>query len=275
MSRLFPGESKVPATMPGALLYLGENFLLLPGMLPIKPLITAAWSLSYEFFYYLTIPLLVGAFRMREKSVHWRVGFFALLTVGAALVSLEYGGPVRLLMFIAGILLYDVTRHHLFSASGSVLPLVFVAAGLVSTRVPEEDPVGMVIRTGLLFVAFFMLCHTCFTRPTSAVARALSATPVRWLGNISYSYYLVHGLAMKMAFAVLGKFVAVHTHGLGFFMGIMVVMFAWTLVPSVFLFLFVERPFSLAPKHSPRKYADAPARFNPDAIKLANAPAAD
>ena len=36
-----------------------------------------AWSLSYELFYYLVIPLAIGALGLRERSVAWRAVFFA------------------------------------------------------------------------------------------------------------------------------------------------------------------------------------------------------
>jgi len=45
LSFLMPSESKIPAPALSALIYLGENILLLPGLLPIEPLITVAWSL--------------------------------------------------------------------------------------------------------------------------------------------------------------------------------------------------------------------------------------
>jgi peptidoglycan/LPS O-acetylase OafA/YrhL len=252
LSQAFPSESKIPAERAGAILYLGQNLLLLPGLFPIKPLITAAWSLSYEMFYYLTIPLLVTVFRLRERSTRCRVYFFLAVSLGAALIFLQYGGPVRLLMFISGVLLYEVTRHRLFSAVGSTAAALALIVGLLSALAPEDSAIGMVIRTACLFVAFFMVCHTCFTLPTSVLARVFSFTPLRWLGNISYSYYLVHGLALKVAFTLLGKVSLSHAQGIGFFVIMMFLMFFWALIPSLAVFLLVERPFSLSPGKRPR-----------------------
>ena len=52
-------------------------------------MITVAWSLSYEMFFYLTIPLLVGMLRMRAWTSMKRDWFFLLLaawiSVGGAL----------------------------------------------------------------------------------------------------------------------------------------------------------------------------------------------
>jgi len=219
--------------------------------------------------------VLVGAFALRAKSVHWRLGFFVAIVLVGALVSLRYGGYVRLLMFIAGVLLYEVTHHRLFRAAPGAVLAVALVLGFVSTQTLEEDPVGMVVRLAGLFVAFFLLCHTCFTVPDSVFTRFFSWTPLRWLGNFSYSYYLAHGLALKTGFTVLRKVVPPHPQGPGFYVVMMAVMFCWTLVPSVFVFLFVERPFSLAPKRGVKKSVDAQPPVDPESVSLANAPAAD
>jgi peptidoglycan/LPS O-acetylase OafA/YrhL len=74
-----------------------------------------------------------------------------------------------------------------------------------------------------------------------------SWTPLRWLGNMSYSYYLIHGLALKAGFLALAVVIAKQaTHGWGWFWLMLPLMFALSIVPSAMLFLFVERPFSLA-----------------------------
>lgn len=80
LSFVFPAQSKIPAGTGSAALYLVANLLLLPGLFPIEPMITVAWSLSYEFAYYLTLPLLVAALGMRRWQVGRRVAFFAGLS---------------------------------------------------------------------------------------------------------------------------------------------------------------------------------------------------
>src|SRR5690606_4132801 len=53
LSFLIPSESKLPPGAAEASFYVLQNVLLLPGMFAIKPIITVAWSLSYEMFFYL------------------------------------------------------------------------------------------------------------------------------------------------------------------------------------------------------------------------------
>ena len=48
------------------LLYIVANLLLLPGVFNIPGIISAAWSLSYEFAFYLAIPILVLLLRARS-----------------------------------------------------------------------------------------------------------------------------------------------------------------------------------------------------------------
>jgi peptidoglycan/LPS O-acetylase OafA/YrhL len=71
---------------------------------------------------------------------------------------------------------------------------------------------------------------------------------MRWLGNMSYSYYLLHGLALQASFLMLDAIVPAAERGPSFFWGWLPIMFASTLIPTLALFLLVERPYSLLPR---------------------------
>jgi peptidoglycan/LPS O-acetylase OafA/YrhL len=49
-------------------IYIAKNFFLLPGIFSIKPIITVAWSLSYEIFFYLTTPIVLSVFRVCQAN---------------------------------------------------------------------------------------------------------------------------------------------------------------------------------------------------------------
>lgn len=263
LSFLFPSESKIPATLYPAFVYLLENFLLLPGLLPIDPMITVAWSLSYEMFYYLVIPAAIAVAGLRARTSEWRVAFFLALAAALCMVCVGYGGPIRLLMFIAGILLHEALSARNVVAFPSRYAVLAVIAGFAAVVVPVAVPAPATLSAIILAVAFFALCYCGFTRPDGALARTFSWTPMRWLGNMSYSYYLLHGLALKMGFRLLHQLIpTVSQEGL-FFFALLVPMFALTLVPSVALFIIVERPFSLAKKRAQPQAAQA-ARYRAD-----------
>jgi exopolysaccharide production protein ExoZ len=256
LSFAFPAENKIPVLASDAILYLLQNLLLLPGLFPIEPMITVAWSLSYEMAYYLAIPALITLFKMRNASVAWRVSFFSILAAATALYCSVYVGPVRLIMFVSGILLYEAIDSRIPTPPG-IVGLLALVLGLLATLLPLVGPGGFTLKIGILFVSFFLLCLACFRDGSAWLACAYSWTPARWLGNMSYSYYLLHGLALKACFIALAAVLPVSHHGAWLFWALLPVMFGLTLIPTSLLFLVVERPLSLAPNRARREVGGA------------------
>lgn len=250
LSFFFVSENKIPAGFSAGALYLVQNFLLLPGLFPIEPLITVAWSLSYEMFYYLTIPLIIAVFGLRQRSVMRRVSLFAMVAMLTALYCAIYGGHVRLIMFVSGILLYEAVVSRKFSPPGSIPALIALICGLLAMLVPMEGSGAYALKITILFLSFFVLCFSCFGHPTAWLPRAFTWTPLRWFGNMSYSYYLLHGLALKADFMVVSRLLPAAGQGPLFFWLLLPIMFTLTLIPTVALFIFVERRYSLAPPPS-------------------------
>jgi peptidoglycan/LPS O-acetylase OafA/YrhL len=102
-----------------------------------------------------------------------------------------------------------------------------------------------------LFVAGFLLPAAAFAG-RGPVACGLAWRPLRWLGNMSYSYYLAHGLVLEAVFRAL-RLVWPGVVGLGdaAWWVLLVPAFLATLVGSAALFLAVERPFSILPAARP------------------------
>jgi peptidoglycan/LPS O-acetylase OafA/YrhL len=133
--------------------------------------------------------------------------------------------------------------------------VILVIAGVTIASRPSPDSVSEAVRAGALGVSTFVVFQSAFARSTSLAARALSWTPLRWLGNVSYSYYLVHGLALNaMVVAIARLGLAPGPRPLVVLAGV-APAFAATLGLSLVLFLLVERPFSLEPaaKRTPRR----------------------
>lgn len=262
LSLALPRESRIPAAPLQGVLYLAENYLLLAGFGHQQPMVTVSWSLSYEMAYYLAMPLLIAAFGLRQRSTRWRVGFFSALLVLAGTASVAAGTPVRMIMFLAGVLLHEAMagqRPGPWAPPARAVALALATAMTVMLMPLPWPALAPLIRFGGLAAAFFLLCLACFRHPAGPVGRACSVPALRWLGNMSYSYYLLHGLALKAAFAVMARAmppaVAPPDGGWLFFIGMLVPMLAWTLLPSAALFLLVERPYSLAPTSTSRQKA--------------------
>jgi peptidoglycan/LPS O-acetylase OafA/YrhL len=260
------GEDKLPHSRLETAIYFAENLLLLPGVFPIKPLITVAWSLSFEIFYYLSIPIVVAALRLRG----WRPGArIALITVAALAWlplchALGLGVHAKTVMFAGGMIVWEL-RAQRREPSGATQVLA-VAAALLSLPLAyafSDWPAlsaalhlgdwASFVRQGWLALALPLVVYASYSG-RGPLARFFSWQPMRWLGNMSYSYYLMHGLALKVLSAVTLRTVA-HA-GPSFFWLAMPGIFLATLVPSFVLYATVERRFSLSPSATPR-YAPA------------------
>lgn len=222
-------------------------------------MITVAWSLSYELFYYLALPTLVALTGMRAWRRRTRVAFFGGLLVLFAATWLAGGWLAqhgRLSMFVAGIVVYEVLRTDLLQkhatrggekivalAAGSSMVLMYllqVHHHAVSWLpfVSEQSGSYQVIALFVGFLGFITFCIGFNGR----LARLFAWTPIRWMGNISYSYYLIHGLTLKALAMVSTRVLHPNGHQPWFFWPMLVVCFFATLASSAVLFLNVERP---------------------------------
>lgn len=254
LSLAFPAYSKFPLDAREGGVYLIQNLLLLPGMIQVEPVMVVAWSLSYEFFYYLTIPVLIFATAMRSWKPADRLRFFSVLAAAGFLYCSFHHGHIRLLMFVSGILLYEIREQKLMQArkwSG----LIALGCACVIMVVTKHLELKGFVRYSALFVCFGWLCLDCFNNKTGT-AQLFSWTPLRWFGNISYSYYLIHSLVLKAAFLVLYKIYPPTGADDHLFWTLMPVMFGATVFVSAGLYILVEKPLSLPAASSPVKDAE-------------------
>lgn len=243
---LIPSLSKLPQDASAMARYLLLNLALLPGLFPIEPMITVAWSLSYEVFFYLAMPLLIASLRLRQWNPTYRCWLYCSLTAALVVYCAAYTGHVRLIMFLSGVLLYELLSRPGRRPGSSAVALVALLAGLGWAALRPDGSVGYALRTLGLFLAFLVLCHVCFANPRSLIARLFAVLPLRWLGNMSYSYYLVHGLALHATFMLLSRVWAPHPLTWPGVAGCWLFSFLVSLLPSALLFLTVERPLSLS-----------------------------
>jgi exopolysaccharide production protein ExoZ len=267
-----PSLSKLPQSASKQVEFLFQNLLLLPGLLRTPALITVSWSLSYEFFFYLSLPLIIGLMGMRFWSRPWRIIFFiCVFTVHCAAYRLDLLPHIRLNMFVAGILLYEVTTagwfKEMLSVRGEIAVivcylLVLLALGLVEfssghIRVNAGFPnYDYVTWTAALAIALSVVALYSFE--FDGVLKAVfSFTALRWLGNMSYSYYLIHSLVLNGVALAMEYLFPAHAMSALLFSLVLVGNLMLTLGGSVILFILVEKPFSLA---SARPLTAAPRR---------------
>jgi peptidoglycan/LPS O-acetylase OafA/YrhL len=277
LSVVFPQENKIHGTFFEATTYILANFLLLPGIFRITPIITVAWSLSYEFFFYVTIPILVWLLGMRTWRPISRVLFFLAVLVMAVLYCLAVDSSrVRLLMFIVGILLFEGMQSsvkQLLGRWGEMLSIAYFVGSLgviyafevhqgLFTFLPGHQTADVlldlqmnqnVFRVLALSTSCFLLCLYSFAYD-GVLKRILSWDLLRFWGNMSYSYYLIHGLTLKALALVLSRLVAQPSvHSAILFWSALLLGLLSTWISATILFGLIEKPISLRGKVKPQQ----------------------
>jgi peptidoglycan/LPS O-acetylase OafA/YrhL len=262
LSAVFPERSRLPSE--GRWTYVLQNLLLLPGVWGIKPVVGVAWSLSYEMVFYVTLPLVMAGLAFRA----WRPGARIALALAVALVVLVTGPPDsalgQFLMFVPGIILYELLyslRSPLWLsltgeriALGAFLATFPAAILLESMRVPLDVagalPCWRAVLRMLVVGGGFLLMLLYAVAGSGPVGRLFRWTPLRWLGNVSYSYYLIHGLALNGVAVVVLGLAPPSSPRVPLFLLLLPLAYALTIVMATGLFVLIERPLSMRTRNS-------------------------
>ena len=253
------------------MVYLAANYLMLPGFFPIVPLITVAWSLSYELFFYLVLPLGISSLRLRAWPHNKRVVLVTAISIAhLALAGSGLVGHPRMVMFTCGILLREtisfrtIWSQPAWRRAGSIASLLAFAGALAVQGLSAEPTVGRYSglvsdvqgwRLDLLFGATYALGYFALGGD-GFLAKWFSWDWIRWFGNTSYSYYLVHGLVLHILLKGFNLIRLPQSLSIPWFLLLAVFSFLATALGGAALFLAVEKPFLALRKRS-LKYAKA------------------
>jgi peptidoglycan/LPS O-acetylase OafA/YrhL len=221
LSIIFPKASRLPARSSDVVSTLLLNVALLPGFVNIKPIVSVAWSLSYELYFYLAAPLLIRSTRFNKLSRRSRLT--VLVVISVAFIAFSVCAPmltsathlpltrchVRLVMFLCGMIVVEIisaSNAFVSSVKGERIALISIVIGVIclsaaesmhGTRSPRGDDVQFdAFRCVILSMILVPLC--VMTLGEHGVLPCLfSLRPFRWFGNMSYSYYLVHTLPLN------------------------------------------------------------------------------
>jgi peptidoglycan/LPS O-acetylase OafA/YrhL len=161
---------------------------------PTSLMAGVAWSLPYEWWFYLSLPFAALLFRRRQPW-GWLVLGLVSTALGIVWVSDHAGWPVAS-AFLGGIAAAFAVRHAQLCeiARYPAASIVCIASLAAATRWPT---IFMAAPMLLLFLGFAIIAcgNTLFG--------ALDWPPARSLGEMGYSVYLLNGLVLFLAFEVI------------------------------------------------------------------------
>lgn len=162
-----------------------------------KPLLHT-WSLAVEEQFYLVWPALL-VFGMRYLSRNGMLIGICLLALASLAASVALVGvrssaafyltPFRLYEFAFGGILAMTgwqARNRILSEASSLSGLLIIF--LVAATLQESDPFPGLNAALPAFAASLLI----FAGPSATMNRVIALAPVRYIGRISYSVYLVH-----------------------------------------------------------------------------------
>jgi exopolysaccharide production protein ExoZ len=248
--------------------YTVANLLFLPGVLDMPPIISAAWSLSYEFSFYLLIPILVRLLRLTAWGRVHRVAFWAALIIGyLAFVLLrpnffphyqaQDSSYVRFTLFLAGMIVEEVLSTHrglkLLSVRTQAGLLVCAGIALGALIFSEIHTVktlahGSASHAGvraILVLILYTAISFATLQPRGILQHLFNHVTLRWTGNISYSFYLIHGFTLNVLAVVVAHLPWAKSHPTLAAPLLLILAFAGSFAAATVLFLAIEKPFSL------------------------------
>lgn len=158
------------------------------------------WSLFFEFAFYLSFPCIVYLIRLAGVNP-----WFGLVTGGLAMAFVPFLWKIYqtelFILFFAGALAGLMSRASACDFVSRTPDLVLVAAYLVATTM---HTFGFLDGTRFLWVFAIVSALIVVKAAYGAgvLTRALSWRPLVWLGEISFSFYLTHSIALAAVFTI-------------------------------------------------------------------------
>jgi exopolysaccharide production protein ExoZ len=207
--------------------------------LNVVPYSMVTWSLFYEFLFYLIFPAILVIPGVRKNfGAAFTMSYGILLVIG---LQYLFGGMfIRFAMFFAGVWIAFIDDKTLGNVAGR-LPMALVLTAYLGSTLFFARELGYERFIPVFWVTSSLLViKVIFDK--GLLNRLFKSTPLRYLGNISYSFYLVHGLGIEIVMRQAGSIIDLFGPGLGLVLTLLPA-FALSFLISTVLFLLAEKPY--------------------------------
>jgi peptidoglycan/LPS O-acetylase OafA/YrhL len=152
----------------------------------------ATWSLPYEWFFYLALPILGIAVGVRPSTPYLLLGLAAAIVVAAGVWR---PGVMQALYFVGGMVAALAIRMPRFRTFAGTTAAGLLAVACLAATVAMCATAYSLPAVFLLTVAFCLIAGGC------SLFGVLATPMARLLGDIAYSVYLLHGIVLFLLFA--------------------------------------------------------------------------
>jgi len=194
------------------------------------------WTLAYEVFFYLSLPLAGMLFIYRGgwvQTVLCLIGIYALYQV----VGWEHSLKKHFLAsFLGGIAAaYWIRKPHLLAWSKSPLAGIIALVALIIAFTAFKR--AFALAPLLLLTVFFVIVAS-----GNLLFGALRSRSIRWMGEISYSTYLLHGFVLWLMVQQLPQMLHLDAREAWIYLPLMALCSCLLIVISSLTYVYIEKP---------------------------------
>lgn len=221
-----------------------------------------SWSISNELFYYFTFPFLILGFYKYSRSIY--LCFLLLLAIPIGI----YFSPtyievfvfginplLRITDFIIGILLFRIYESRVvekwFKKVSAASLLEFAALFIFILFFCFRETVAGGYRLSSYYWIPMSLIVLVHSYQKGILSKFLSHKSFILLGEISFSFYMLHGLVMRYLLAVERRLHIVNHHYI-----MMAILFLATIVASYIIYRVIELPANRYLRNIYRNYRE-------------------
>ena len=209
IAHVIPGQAKLVPTL-AQLFHFANYYSIFASSGGMTAGTGVFWSLAVEEHFYLLFPFVYGLLLTSRLSAKqqfsilvagcvavlvWRV--YLVMGLGAPMERTYYASDTRLDSLLFGCTLaiyvnpmFDGKTHHQLYVKYGVVPIALLA--ILCTFLFRSETFRETFRYTIQGIALFPIFIAAISFPNWSVFRVLNTKLAKFLGDISYSFYLVH-----------------------------------------------------------------------------------